>query len=245
MIHMNDDEILLLDRLEANHWWYRNRKVALRYWANNLIQGSKVLDAGSASGANTLLLESLDLNVTSIEMSEYGCELQRKKGIPVICGDLCNMPCDDNSFDAIVCMDVLEHIQGDDLAVSELRRVLRPGGKFLITVPEDMRLWSQHDVSVNHFRRYSRKDICKLLEEADFEIESVWSSNVSLKPLIKAFRKKSTGSDLETVPSLLNWLMLVWANLERLTFLRNFSGVTVWVTGKKRASITSIESLRK
>ena len=242
---MNNDEILLLDRLEADHWWYRNRKVALRYWANNLIQGSKVLDAGSASGANTLVLISLDFNVTSIEMSEYGCELQRNKGIAVVCGDLCSIPCDDNSFDAIVCMDVLEHIQDDDLAVSELSRVLRPGGKFLITVPEDMKLWSQHDVSVNHFRRYSRKDICKLLEDTDFEIENVWSSNVFLKPLIKALRKKSTGSDLETVPKFLNWLLLFWANIERLTFLRNFSGVTVWVTGKKRASATNIELLGK
>jgi SAM-dependent methyltransferase len=229
---MNAAEIMQLDRLESKHWWYRNRKVALRSWATKLPNNAHVLDAGSGSGANTLALISNGFRVESLELSEFGCELQRKKGILVTRGDLRKIPWDSGTFDAVVCMDVLEHIEDHRRALDEIVRVLKPAGTFLITVPEDTKLWSEHDVAVNHYRRYSKLEIINLVESSGLIIDRIWSSNVLLKPLIKALRRRSKGSDLKEVQNVLNWTMLVWANLERLTFLKRFSGVTIWITGR-------------
>ena len=242
ILPVNNQEIRQLDKLEASHWWYRNRKVALKAWAKNLPPGSAILDAGSASGANTILLQSMGLSVSSLELSKYGCELQREKGISVTQGDICRIPWDENTFDAVICMDVLEHVEKDRVAISELTRVLRPNGSFLLTVPEDQRLWSEHDKAVNHIRRYSKKQFCHLLDLHGLKVEHAWSSNVALKPLVRLIRRKSTGSDLKTVPIFLNSLLLAWANIERLTFIRFLSGVTVWVTGKNGDLIISSNS---
>ena len=236
---MNDDEIRQLDELETSHWWYRNRKTALASWVKTLPVNSKILDAGSASGGNTMLLQSLGFDVSSLEFSDFGCKLQEGKGINVTQGDLCNMPWGDDAFDAVICMDVLEHIEYDKNAILEISRVLRPNGSFLITVPEDERLWSKHDTAVNHYRRYSKAGLNILLNAGDLEARKIWSSNVAIKPIIKILRKRSTGSDLYQLPTLINWSLLAWANLERHTFLRKFSGVTLWVCGSNRKATSS------
>ena len=65
----------------------------------------------------------------------------------------------------MLCLDVLEHIEDDVSALKEMCRVTKPGGKFLFSVPEDPKLWSDHDESVSHVRRYLRKDF-ENIEEA-------------------------------------------------------------------------------
>lgn len=151
---MDSVEIQKLADLESAHWWYLLRSESVHKWAQSLPRGSSVLDVGSASGGNTLLLAKLGLNVTSLEMSDLGVEIQLKKGIDVVKGDATNLPFDSIKFDAILCLDVLEHIEDDIAALREMWRVTKPGGKFLFSVPEDPRLWSEHDEAVNHVRRY-------------------------------------------------------------------------------------------
>lgn len=192
-----------------------------------------ILDAGSASGGNTLLLQKLGFKVSSLEFSELGVDLQLKKGLAVTRGDICKIPWEASSFDAFICMDVLEHIENDELAVKELQRVLKAGGRYLITVPADPKLWSEHDVAVNHFRRYTKEQIFVLLKGANLEIDSVWYSNVLLKPLIKIARKRSNGSDLTAVNKYVNWCLLRLTNFESGLFIRKFPGVTLWVIGSK------------
>ena len=70
--------------------------------------------------------------------------------------DAALLPFSDTSFDAVFIFDVLEHIEGDDAVIEEIRRVLRPGGALLITVPAFMFLFGRQDRMSDHKRRYRR-----------------------------------------------------------------------------------------
>jgi ubiquinone/menaquinone biosynthesis C-methylase UbiE len=230
---MDSVEIQNLADLESEHWWYVLRSESVQKWALSLPAGSKILDVGSASGGNTLLLGELGFNVTSLEMTELGVELQLKKGIHVVKGDATDLPFESNQFDAILCLDVLEHIEDDISALTEMYRVTKPEGKFLFSVPEDPRLWSQHDEAVSHVRRYSRNEFENKTTGVGFQISTTWSSLVLLKWPIKIYRLFSKGSSLKKEFFLINSTLLRLGRFERRVMPSGFSGVTLWCEGSK------------
>ena len=79
------------------------------------------------------------------------------------------LACRADAFDVVVCLDVLEHIEDDFLALREMFRVCRPGGYLLLTVPAYHFLWSEHDVALGHYRRYSRSRLLRAVVEAGFK----------------------------------------------------------------------------
>lgn len=230
---MDDQEILNLELLESSHWWYMIRKKILRDWLLEIPKGSKILDLGSASGGNTHVMMSQGFDVTSLEFSQVGVDIQLKKGIPVIKGDARATGLPSNSFDACVCLDVLEHILEDSLVLKEIHRVLKPGGFFLISVPEDMALWSQHDVAVSHVRRYEKYKFVQQVESTGLLVNNARSVNVLVKPILRIKRKFSHGSDLGQMSPLMNKLLMFVAEIDWKLNKSSWSGVTIWVKGKK------------
>ena len=230
---MDSVEIQNLADLESEHWWYMLRSESVQKWALSLTAGSKVLDVGSASGGNTLLLGGLGFDVTSLEMSELGVELQLKKGIHVVKGDATDLPFESNYFDAILCLDVLEHIEDDISALTEMYRVTKPTGKFLFSVPEDPKLWSEHDKAVSHVRRYLRNELENKTSGVGFQISSTWSSLVLLKWPIKIYRLFGKGSSLKKEHVLINFILLNLGRFERRVMPSKCSGVTLWCEGSK------------
>jgi len=79
----------------------------------------------------------------------------------------------DKSFDAVIAAEVLEHVEGDGLAVKEFYRLLKPGGLCLITVPANPALWDASDEMSGHKRRYSKDDLLRLFNSASFHVEKV------------------------------------------------------------------------
>jgi SAM-dependent methyltransferase len=228
---MDSVEIQNLADLESIHWWYLLRSESVARWANSLPEGSKILDVGSASGGNTLLLTDLGFNLTSLEMSDLGVELQLKKGIRVVRGDATDLPFESDTFDAVLCLDVLEHIENDVSALKEMYRVTRSGGKFLFSVPEDPKLWSEHDEAVSHVRRYLRSEFDQKISEAGFEISKTRSSLVFLKWPIKIYRVFSKGSSLKKENFLINSILHRIGQFERRVVSSKYSGVTLWSEG--------------
>ena len=231
---MDDSEIERLDELESKHFWYKLRKIQLSRWLEaNLEIGSSVLDLGSATGGNTLVMKNLGLNVTSFEYSKIGCSIQKQKNIPVIQGDARNAPFGDATFDGVICLDVLEHIIEDNLVVDEIARILKVGGRFLISVPEDPNLWSAHDVAVNHVRRYTKSSLISLFDLKTFHILEVRSSIIFLKPIVYLQRSVSRGSALTALNPFLNMILFLICYFEISLPLKRQRGTTLWLSGIK------------
>ncbi len=91
-------------------------------------------------------------------------------GIPLLQFDLTKCPLPSNSADAVVLLNVLEHIEDDAAAVKQIHRILKPGGVAVIEVPAGPNLYDTYDQQLLHHRRYSMKAVLDLLAKPGFEI---------------------------------------------------------------------------
>jgi 2-polyprenyl-3-methyl-5-hydroxy-6-metoxy-1,4-benzoquinol methylase len=231
---MDEVEIRQLDALESTHFWYKARKMQLSIWFRSLnAKEFRVLDLGSATGGNTLHIASMGHFVTSAEYSDIGIQIQKSKGIEVVWADARKLPFEDESFDVVICLDVLEHIEEDFMVISEISRVLKSGGRFLISVPEDPRLWSSHDVSVNHIRRYTRNSLLDLVNITNLRVTTLWNTLFLLRPGIVFTRKFDKGSSLKTINPVLNLILYLICLLEFKIPKFSRKGVTLWLDGQK------------
>ena len=98
------------------------------------------------------------------------------------------IPAYDGAFDMVVALDVLEHVEHDVESLAALRKRLAPGGRMVLTVPAYQFLWSRHDETHHHFRRYTRKSLSEAFDQAGFEIEHLTYYNSFLFPLVAALR---------------------------------------------------------
>lgn len=80
-------------------------------------------------------------------------------------------------FDTIICLNVLEHIRDDNMALNNLARLLKGGGRLVLLVPSHQFLFGEIDKSIGHFRRYSRPQLVRKLTGTGFEIIKIRSLN--------------------------------------------------------------------
>ena len=229
---MEGTEVRKLAALEDAHWWYRERRHLLSQAIHGLRPGT-AMDIGAAGGGNTRVLRDAGWSVVALEYGVEGAQVAAERGLPVLRGDATALPVADGSLDLVVAFDVLEHILDDDSAVSEVKRALRPGGTFLIAVPADPRLWSEHDVAVDHVRRYTRPTLTGVLERGGFDVDSMDSWNVLLRPVVALRRRSSSGSDLEELHPVVNLGLRAVITAERYLPVRRLPGVTLLVTARR------------
>lgn len=226
-------EVRKLAALEDTHWWYRERRHLLARAIRGMRPG-RALDVGAAGGGNTRVLRDAGWSVAALEYGADGAEVARGRGLEVLRADATALPLADESLDLVVAFDVLEHILDHDAAVGDVHRALRPGGTFLVAVPADPRLWSEHDVAVDHVRRYTRVTLRDVLERGGFEIESMTSWNVLLRPVVALRRRTSTGSDLDELHPVVNLGLRAVVTAERYLPVRRMPGVSLLVTARRR-----------
>jgi SAM-dependent methyltransferase len=167
---------------DERHWWYRGRRRVIRAELERLPlpAGAEILDAGCGSGRTMQMLEAYG-TVSGVELSEPAAEVARARGVgEVVIGRLEELPWPEERFDLITCLDVIEHTPDDRATLAELRRVCRPGGYLLVTVPAYPRLWSVHDEANHHYRRYSRTALRTAALRAGWELERMTSFNSML-----------------------------------------------------------------
>ena len=73
------------------------------------------------------------------------------------------------SFDTVICLNVLEHIEDDRAALKRLRSLLRPHGRLALLVPVHPALYNGIDKGIGHFRRYRKPDLSRLLDQTGFK----------------------------------------------------------------------------
>jgi ubiquinone/menaquinone biosynthesis C-methylase UbiE len=201
--------------VDEDHWWYRGRRRVIRAELDRLPlpAGAHVLDAGCGSGRTLVELVRYGGEVSGIELDTGAAELARRRGLgEVQVGRLEELPWDDATFDLITCLDVIEHVPDDVTALVELRRVARPGGWLLVTVPAYQSLWSQHDEANHHYRRYSRAALRMAARSAGWQIQRMSSFNSLLLAPAAAVRlaqrrrrgENGHSTDLDVGPAWLN-----------------------------------------
>jgi SAM-dependent methyltransferase len=228
------DERLMQSMLEVDerHWWYRGRRRIIRAELARLSlpPGARVLDAGCGSGRTLEELRGLG-EISGIELSPDAAAVARSRGdFDVRIGRLEELPWEEDTFDLITCLDVIEHTPDDRATLSELRRVSKPGGWLLVTVPAYQALWSQHDEANHHFRRYERRTLRAAVLAGGWELERMTSFNSLLLAPAAAVRvarrrwaRSSNGDytpDLELGPAWLNGLLEGPLRMEALWLAR-------------------------
>ncbi len=145
-----------------NHIWPKNRT-----FFNNLCQdptkNTKILDAGCGNGRNMIyLIENGCTDVNGCDVSDEFVKICTEKKLSVQQENLLNMSYNDNTFDHIICIAVIHHLSKDERriqAISELVRVVKPGGTILIQVwaleqKFSKIIYSEKDVMIPWKRRY-------------------------------------------------------------------------------------------
>ena len=169
-----------LDRY--NYWLYEQIADAV---------GTRVLEVGSGTGNITQFLATQERHVTATDVvPSYRRLLEEtfanQPQVKVGEFNLDKAASDEyaqGNFDTVVCLNVLEHIENDLFALQQMRKTLAPGGKLALLVPSHQMLYGEFDRAVGHFRRYERKDLHKLLEQAGFTVsQTKFFSMVAMLP---------------------------------------------------------------
>ncbi|MBT8328040.1 MAG: class I SAM-dependent methyltransferase [Bacteroidia bacterium] len=239
--------------LERSHWWFTARLEILEGVLKKWILNAKpktlnILNVGVATGATSEMLSKYG-NVVSVEYDEECCKfLKEKTGIEAINASLTELPFETDTFDLVCAFDVIEHIEDDKLAISEVNRVLRKDGHYYITVPAFQFLWSNHDVVNHHYRRYTKRNLNSLFSSFKITYSSYFNFwlffpiamvRFVLNLLPKSKNKQSSGSDNEVLSSsgLLNSIVKFIFKSER-HFLRQGIrfpvGVSIMSIGTKK-----------
>jgi SAM-dependent methyltransferase len=231
---------------ETTHWWFvgRRRLFAREIKKMSLPRISRVLDVGTSTGANLRLLRDLGFHaIEGLDLSDEAIRICREKGLgPVRRGDVCGMPFADQSFDLLLATDIIEHVDDDAKGLHEIARVLRAGGKALITVPAFPMLWGLQDRIGQHKRRYRMQQFADRVVRAGFEIEVGYYFNFLLflpilvgRKLIHIIRPEIQ-NELQVNSPLLNRAMLAIFSVDTAMapILRVPFGVSILLVATKK-----------
>ncbi len=214
---MDDSELQAMLRHDEHHWWYRGRRRVLRAALERcqVPHDARLLDAGCGSGRTLDDLARLG-TVSGVDLSPDSVAAARARGHEdVRVAAVEELPFDDATFDVVTCLDVIEHTPDDRRTLTELRRVTRPGGVLIVTVPAHPRLWSGHDVVNRHFRRYRRRDLRAAAVGAGWDLQlDTYFNSLLLGPaaVIRGLQsrrdpREESASDLELTPPGLDRLL--------------------------------------
>jgi SAM-dependent methyltransferase len=172
---------------QPNHWWYVARAdllaaVLAPFLRTEAGPPRRVLDVGSADGPSVAWMRG--------EHERFTVDIDPRGLLPGtgVCGSATALPFADDSFDVVGAFDVIEHCASEEAAVSELVRVLVPGGRLLLAVPAYQWAWSDHDVRAGHHRRYTRRRLIRAVRAEGLVVARATYAFAGVFPLFAADR---------------------------------------------------------
>ena len=171
----------------ADHFWMQWRHcVLVRALSRAGGEVRNVLEIGCGHGIAREMLEhdlgiavdGCDLNRTALEMAKPG------KGKLFVYNILDQEPSLLERYDAVLLLDVIEHIDDDAAFVRAALRHLRPGGIVAMNVPASMMLFSDYDRAAGHVRRYAPNRLRDLLESCGVEVQGIQPWGLLMIPLL-------------------------------------------------------------
>jgi SAM-dependent methyltransferase len=217
--------------LEQDHWWFVGRRNILLHLLDRELKSDsrlqkplRLLDVGTGGGGILPFLSkygsvvAVDPEPAAVAAASARSFDVRQGGLP---SDLPFAP--HEKFDVITLLDVIEHVEQDVESLVNVRRLLTPQGRVIVTVPAFQFLWSGHDVINEHKRRYKKGELRAKLERAGFTVRLISYCNSALfLPIaaVRLARRRFSSSDetktaLGTVPGPANAVLGGLFGMER------------------------------
>jgi SAM-dependent methyltransferase len=228
---MRPDLIKDLYEKEATYWWnVCKREMVSALSGRNGPPESRpsgfAIDIGCGGGYTAKLLESRWRSVAA-DLSQEALQFSRRRGVSLLCQvDMTSfsLPFKNNSFDLVLALDVIEHVEDDVRALAECRRILKDNGLLIVTVPAFMWLWSPWDEALGHRRRYTTSSLADSIHRAGLAVKKLSYSFFFIFPIavlvrgVKRLMRRDAlrySSDFIPIPSVLNSGLIQAGRLEQ------------------------------
>jgi SAM-dependent methyltransferase len=176
----------------------------------------RILNVGAGTGEDLSVINQfgevhvVDINPNALELIPKSFAAETRVG------DICDLPYPDHSFDLVVALDVLEHVADDARAVREVRRVLNPYGFFIVMVPAGQFMYGSHDRALDHFRRYDRASLLKLLSDFNCVDVGYWVFFLFAPVAVQRLLSRHAKPKIQYIalPRVVNWMLAMLMRLE-------------------------------
>jgi SAM-dependent methyltransferase len=206
-----------IQQVEQNHWWYVGRRKIIFDWTLQVLQKyqePRILDIGCGTGFNTeYLKQSGYKDIVSLDISLNALQFCQTRDITkLVCADGTNPPFRNASFDVVMALDMIEHIEDDQACLKNMSRLVKRGGTVIIFTPAFNFLWGLQDEVSHHYRRYTVSELKTKVEKAGLEIYKITYANTFLFPVVWAGRLalKMRGNEIDGTSE--NDLHPSWSN---------------------------------
>ncbi len=174
-----------IQSVERTHWWYVARRKIVFDWLLDLLgrkKAPRTLDIGCGTGYNLERLRDAGYeHVVGIDLAADALRLCRSRGLEaLVCGDGATPPFQSGTFDLVLALDLLEHLDDDVQALQEFARLLREGGHLIVFVPALPLLWGWQDMVSYHRRRYTAGELRTKMSAAGLKIVKLTYANMFL-----------------------------------------------------------------
>ena len=235
---MNDAEFQLYEGFEDDQWWFVGKRLLVRALLGNRPPTGRLLDLGCGMGG---LLREFEATAACFgtDRSQYALAVCRAKGARALArADLSAPPFRSGCFDTVLALDVIEHLDDDVKFLRDAAALLAPSARFVVVVPAFQLLWSQHDETFQHRRRYTAAQLEAALRAAGLVPERTTYLHALIFPIALVWRVASRWlglgrvapkHDFWPIPAWLNRLLAAAYRLEAF-WLRRFDlpvGVSV------------------
>jgi len=230
--------------LEETHFWHKTKRALILKLLKTYspVSSPQILDMGCGTGKNLEVFNQLG-TATGIDVSKEAIKFCQQRGLKRVSRQsLLKTNFKSSSFDVITLFDVVEHVD-DQKAIAEIKRLLKPGGITIITVPAFSWLWSRWDEELYHHRRYTKSTLLSLLKDLHILKVSYFNTFLILPALIvrkyktRRFKNQPYPSDFKLNHPLINILFSLQSLIENflLSFINLPFGLSLIVVARRQS----------
>ncbi|MHA3771956.1 methyltransferase domain-containing protein [Verrucomicrobiota bacterium sgz303538] len=179
-----------LEKVRRHPWWKARAALALEVLKRNEISPpASVFDVGCGWGVNLTALEKAGYRVSGLDISPQILSLIDSPQRRLIEADLMQpLPDRVEPADAILALDVIEHLDDDRYAVQQMAQLLKPGGIAVISVPAQPELYSDFDAVQGHRRRYLPESLQAAFDKTGLKIRTIFWWGAWMVPILRRTR---------------------------------------------------------
>jgi len=213
-----------LSELEQSYWWHIAKRDLVTNWLSRFAPPpGTVVEGGIGSAGNLLEFQRAGYDVIGLDIMPEAVAYGRQRGIEnVHVHDLGKpWPIEDQSVDAVVLLDVIEHVEQPVEVLTHAHRVLKEDGKLFLTVPAYQWMYGDWDEALGHYRRYTRRRLEQQTVAAGFKTIKLTHWNSFTLPAacgVRTWQKlnpRRRAAEFPRVSRFVNQTLLQCARMER------------------------------